>query len=140
MWCYFQTSTCSFRSTSGVISITLYINDLADLQLSEGSKLVAYADDLLLYKPVDSNADYSRVQEDLTTIDHWTSRNSLTLNTIKYKQMVITRSRTHQYLQLHLASQKLECVKSYKYLGVIITSNLSWSEQIHSICNKSRKL
>jgi len=34
---------------------TLYINDLANLQLSECSKLVAYADDLLLYKPVESN-------------------------------------------------------------------------------------
>jgi len=101
---------------------------------------VAYADDLFLYKPVDSNADYNRVLEDLTTIDHWMSRNSLTLNTAKCKQMVITRSRTHQCLQLYLASQLLDCVQSFKYLGVIITSNLSWSERIQSICNKSRKL
>ena len=42
-----------------------YVNDLADLQLSVGSNLVAYADDLLLYKLVESNADYNRVQEDL---------------------------------------------------------------------------
>jgi len=41
--------------------------------------------------------------------------------------MVITRSRTHQYLQLYLASQPLKCVKSYKYLGDIITSNLTLS-------------
>ena len=40
---------------------TLYINDLANLQMSVCSKLVAYADDLLLYKPVESNADYNRV-------------------------------------------------------------------------------
>ena len=32
------------------------------------SKLVAYADNLLLYIPVESNADYNRVQEDLTAI------------------------------------------------------------------------
>jgi len=68
------------------------------------------------------------------------SSSSLTLNTTKCKQMVITRSRTHQCLQLYFASQPLECVKSYKYLGVIITSNLSWSEQIQTICNKNRKL
>ena len=54
--------------------------------------------------------------------------------------MVITRSRTHQCPQLFLAGQPLECVQSYKYLGVIITSNLSWLEHIQSICNKSRKL
>ena len=108
-------------SVLGPFLFTLYINDLADLQLSEGSKLVAYADDLLLYKPVESNADYNRVQEDVTTIDHWMSHNFLTLNATKCKQMVTTRSRTHQ---LYLAGQPLECVQSYKYHGVIITSNL----------------
>ena len=101
----------------GPFLFTLYINDLADLQLSEGSKLVAYADDLLLYKPVESYAEYNQMQEDITTIDHWMSHNSLTLNTTKCKHMVITRSRTHQYPQLYLAGQLLECVQSYKYLG-----------------------
>ena len=127
-------------SVLGPFLFTLYINDLADLQLSEGSKLVAYADDLLLYKSVKSNADYNRVQEDVTTIDYWMSHNFLTLNATKCKHMVITRSRSHQCPQLFLAGQALECVQSYKYLGVIITSNLSWSEHIQSICNKSRKL
>ena len=127
-------------SVLGPFLFTLYINDLGDLQLSEGSKLVAYADDLLLYKPVESDADYNRVQEDVTTIDRWMSQNFLTLNATKCKQMVITRSRTHHSHQLYLASQPLECVQRYKYLGVIITSNLSWSEHIQSICNKSRKL
>ena len=120
-WRYFQTSTGSFRSTSGV-------------SVRTGSKLVAYADDLLLYKPVESNADYNRMQEDVTTIDHWMSHNFLTLNATKCKHMVITRSRTHQCPQLFLAGQPLDCVQSYKYLGVIITSNLSWSEHIQSIC------
>ena len=64
------------------------MHDLADLKLSEGSKLVAYADDSLLYKPVESNADYNWVQEDVTTIDHWMSHNFLTQNATKCKQMV----------------------------------------------------
>ena len=37
-------------SVLGPFLITLYINDLADLQLSEGSKLITYADDLLQLK------------------------------------------------------------------------------------------
>ena len=51
--------------------------------------------------------------------------------------IIITRSRTHQCLQLYLASQPLECVQSYKYLGDRITS---WSEHIQSICKRKRKL
>ena len=36
--------------------------------------------DLLLYKPVESNADYNQVQEDVPIIDHWMSHNFLMLN------------------------------------------------------------
>ena len=54
--------------------------------------------------------------------------------------MLVSRSRIHQYPQLYLADQPLECVQSYKYLGVTITSTLSWSDHIQSICNKSRRL
>ena len=50
------------------------------------------------------------------------SCNFLTLNASKCKYMLVSRSRIHQYPQLYLADQPLECVQSYKYLGVTITS------------------
>ena len=34
----------------------------------------------------------------------------------------------------------LECVSSFKYLGVILCSNLSWSPHIKSVYSKSRKV
>ena len=102
--------------------------------------MVAYADDLLLYKSIESTTDYARIQEDITAISNWVSCNFLTLNASKCKHMLVSRSRIHQYPQLHLADQPLECVQSYKYLGVTITSTLSWSDHIQSICNKSRRL
>ena len=66
--------------------------------------------------------------------------NSLILNATKCKQMLITRSKTYHHPQLYLSGQPLEQVQSYKYLGVIITSDLSWSVHIQSICLKSRRL
>lgn len=102
-------------------------------------KMVVYADDVLLYKPIEANTDYSRMQEDVNTIEHWMTCNFLTLNATKCKQMSITRSKTHQPPQLYLANQPLDLVQSYKYLGVTITSNLSWSDHIQTICNKSRR-
>ena len=35
---------------------------------------------------------------------------------------------------------RLECVSFYKYLGVLLCSNLSWSPHIKSVCSKSRKV
>ena len=80
------------------------------------------------------------MQEDVTSIEQWMTDNSLTLNATKCKQMVITRSKTYHHPQLYLSGQPLEQVQSYKYLGVIITSDLSWSVHIQSICLKSRRL
>ena len=56
------------QSVLGPPLFTLYINELADLQLTEGSKVVAYADNLLLYKSIESTTDYTRIQEDITAI------------------------------------------------------------------------
>ena len=52
-------------SVLGPLLFTLYINELADLQLTDCSKVVAYADDLLLYKSIESTTDYARIQEDM---------------------------------------------------------------------------
>ena len=41
---------------------------------------------------------------------------------------------------LCLNGSSLELVSSYKYLGVLISSNLSWSLHIDSICRKSRQI
>ena len=41
---------------------------------------------------------------------------------------------------LSLNGSSLELVSSFRYLGVLITSNLSWSLHIQSICRKSRKI
>ena len=129
-------------SVLGPLLFILYINDLADLKL--GSKMVVYADDILLYRSIETNADYNQMQEDVTSVEQWMTENFLTPNAAKCKQnlMLITRSKTHQCPQLldYLAGQLLEQVQSYKYLGVTITFSLSWSDHIQSICLKSRRL
>ena len=76
----------------------------------------------------------------VTAIRNWMSCNFLTLNASKCKYMLVSWSRIHQYPQLYLADQPLECVQSCKYLGVTITSTLSWSDHIQSVRNKSRRL
>ena len=54
--------------------------------------------------------------------------------------MTISRKQNKSYHPLQLGDAKLEQVHSYKYLGVMISSNLSWADHIHSTCLKAKRL
>ena len=85
----------------GPLLFTLYINELADLQLTEGFKVVAYADDLLLYKPIESTTDFGKIQEDMhvTAIRNWMSCNFLTLNASKCNYMLVSQRKERSLLE-----------------------------------------
>ena len=128
-------------SVLGPLLFLLYIDDVFNILLSDGSTLNLYADDMLLYKPVKSIEDFGHLQLDIDRISDWVSCNKLTLNPTKCKAMIISRKRNAvEPPQLVLNGAPLEQVETFKYLGVLLSSNLSWSAHIDSICTKARKL
>ena len=57
--------------------------------------------------------------------------------------MIITRKSTFfisAFPILSLNNTPIELVSSYKYLGVTLSSNLSWTPHIKSVCAKSKKI
>ena len=57
----------------------------------------------------------------------------------KCNVLTISRKARPIYHQYTLHGQVLETVKSAKYLGCTITSNLGWSNHISNICGKANK-
>ena len=57
----------------GPLLFLIYINDI-DLHQNEGS-LLLYADDLLLYHPIQSPEDYLKLQGDIDQLQAWSERN-----------------------------------------------------------------
>ena len=63
------------------------------------------------------------------------------MNPGKCKAMLISRKRkTVQLPQFLLNGTPIQHVKNFKYLGVLLSSDLSWCNHINSICSKARKL
>ena len=67
-------------SVLGPLLFLVYIDDVSDTLLADGSTLNLYADDMLLYKPVRSPQDFRDLQSDIDRISDWVSLNHLTLN------------------------------------------------------------
>ena len=128
-------------SVLGPLLFLSYIDGITSITISPESQLTLYADDMLLYRPISNSADYAHMQQDISRISEWVEANYLQFNTQKCKFMRVTRKRPGICPPtLYLCCQPLQEVDSYKYLGILLSSDLSWAQHIQSICGKAKKL
>ena len=127
-------------SVLGPLLFLIYINDLPGVALHPSATVNLFADDVLFYHYVSKSSDYLTVQTLINCIQQWSSDHYFCLNALKCKYMLISRKK--QPLQpihpLVLNGESLEKVDTYKYLGILqlLSSGLSWSPHISSICKK----
>ena len=77
-------------SVLGPLLFLIFINGIAELPLSPESKLVMYADDILLYRPIRQASDYQLLQQDVEALGEWANNNYLTFNPAKSKSLPIS--------------------------------------------------
>ena len=126
-------------SVLGPLLFLIYIDGLTSIPLNGGS-LVIFADDLLLHKVIYCADDFLALQEDVDSLANWITVHHLTLNVRKCKSLLISRKHSHLSGEsVTVFGQVLEKVESYKYLGVLINSTLTWSDHISRVCSKARQ-
>ncbi len=140
-------NSCQASVTSGVPQVSvlgpllfsIYINDIADVTLSPTSSLVMFADDILYHHPVQNSHELEEVQSDIASLEEWSDNHLLQLNPQKCKSMILSKRRcpTAKSAPLYLCGSELEEVEIFKYLGVLVSKNLSWSEHISKLCTKA---
>ena len=106
---------------------SIYINPLASVPLSCGSKLILYADDILLYKPIHILSDVVALQSDVDSICSWISSAGLKLNPKKSKLLVISRQKNRPDINLFANGTRISNVQSVVYLGVTLSQDLSFA-------------
>ena len=126
-------------SVLGPFLFLIYVDGLTNIPLSGGS-LVLFADDLLLHKVIHTTYDFQALQEDVNSLTKWIGDHNLSLNVRKCKSLLVSRKHTFLSGQsVQIGDESLEKVQSYKYLGVVINSNLTWSDHISRLCSKAKQ-
>ena len=110
-----------------VLGPLLFIMYIDKIDLSPGTTLVIYADDILLYKPINTLSDFTWLQ----------NAQYLTLNPAKCKAMLISNKKSYAPLSITINQIPIESVKEFKHLGVLLKYNLLWSSHINF---KARRL
>ena len=84
----------------------------------------------------------SSFQSDLDLISSWLSSHFLQINSSKSKYIFFYKffSYFDSFPNLTISRSPIERVSSFCYLGIILSSSLSWSPHISSVCLKSRKI
>ena len=135
-------SSASVEVTSGVLQdsilgpllFILAIDPLTRLSISSSGSIRIYADDAVYYKPVFKTGDLLAVQSDVDIISLWVDSNHLRFNVKTSKLMVISRKRSPPSLYITLKGSPVQQVSTYKYLGVLVSDDLSWTSHIRSTC------
>ena len=123
-------------SVLGPLLFMIYINDLRDaLDVNSGAKL--YADNTVIYcSGIEATQVSCELQANLNRFSKWCKKNKLTVNTKKTKLMSFgtrTRVKKAKNVTVTVNGDRIQMVPSYKYLGVILDSTLSYNMHISSL-------
>ena len=122
-------------SVLGPLLFALMINSFPNL--SSNSKLLAYADDVVLLHFVDSNNPDS-LQSDTNTVFNWATDLKLSINFDKLKSITFSRS-NFTPTPVFLNNKAIPEFNSLKFLGVLFQNDTKWNAHLSSILTKASR-
>ena len=132
----------------GPILFILFINDMENCV--KHSKVRFFADDTRISKQVSSEIHVRELQEDLDSVMTWSLHNNMMLHEDKFQLMVHQHHPAAPLLQMPFAIEQMTYkvsngetlypVEQLPDLGVVVSSDLSWSPHIYAVVSKARSV
>ncbi|KAI5629002.1 gastrula zinc finger protein XlCGF28.1-like [Silurus asotus] len=117
---------------------SLYTHDC--VATSNSTTIRKFADDTVVVGLISNNDETAYLQE-VKNLERWCQENNLLLNVSKTKELIVDFSTKQErsYQPLNICGTPVERVDSFRYLGVHITQDLSWSCHINTLVKKARQ-
>ena len=120
----------------GPLLFLCYINDLPSV-LDPNTAVRLFADDCLIYRSIRSVDDRTQLQMDLNALSLWGRCWGMKFNTKKSHIMQIANRSGPRFYELD--NSILSNVQDAKYLGVTLTSDMTWTSQISAMTSKAHQ-
>ena len=113
-----------------VLGPILFLTFINDMQEHVNSKCRLFADDSIMYREVKSEDDCDSLQKDLNSLHEWETRWGMLFNPSKCHIMHVSRKRKPLLRDYTIKGETLKSVDAATYLGVELTSDLTWNNQV----------
>ncbi|KAF0719536.1 Uncharacterized protein FWK35_00023733, partial [Aphis craccivora] len=130
-------SKTGFGGHLSPILFSLFVNGIKSA--IPDSRFLMFADDLKIFRRIDSFADCLTLQDELNTLVLWFKSIGLQFNIDKCKSMYFTRSRSPIVNAYFINNASIDMVTTKKDLGVIFYSDLNFHSHIEAISCRAFK-
>jgi hypothetical protein len=120
------TSSVSQGSVLAAYLFALFISDITCVHPS--TQMFKYADDITLVISIHNSTDTTIISDEINNISNWCANNSLIINSDKFQCLTIKSS-----LQNIPSLPFIEEATTFRFLGFIFDTNLSWNSHVEYI-------
>ncbi|KAK1799315.1 hypothetical protein P4O66_007561 [Electrophorus voltai] len=136
------TLTLSTGAPQGcVLSPLLYSLYTCDCAATSSSTIIVkFADDTIVMGLISDNDERAYLEE-IKHLENWCQGNNLLLKVSKTKELIVDCSKKQEwhYQPVRINGTMVERVDSFRYHGVYISQDLSWSSHTNSLSKKARQ-
>ena len=126
-------------SILGPLLFLLFINDLP--QSVRLSSMLLFADDAKCFRPITDPSDCSLLQDDLVRLLDWSNKWKLHFNISKCALVRFSYGTPISPASSYcMGDQDIVALDCLRYLGVLISDDLSWSAHYDLLCSRAYKI
>ena len=110
---------------------------MTSLTIQNNSTVKLFADDTIIYHPINNQQDSIALQEDLDSLQRWESDWLMHFHPQKCQTMHITNKRNIIQSTYTIHNHKFQTTNTAKYLGIHIHSTLNWYTHINKTAQRA---